>query len=193
MPMADHDRPDDSGSPDESRLLERVREGDREAFEELYRIYTPRLFGYLQRVTRRPDLVEELVDDVMLTVWRQAERFEFRSRPSTWIFGIAYRKALRALRTQRRKKDSEPLEVEPEGRRDTPEGRTLRRERSELLSRALSQLSAEQRAVVELTYFHGFSYPEIAEALDCPVGTVKTRMFYARRHLRGFLNRRVRS
>lgn len=180
-----------SSGPDsqtEARLLEGVRQRDREAFEELYRSFAPKLFGYLIRITRRPDLVEELVDEVMLTVWRQADRFEGRSRFSTWIFGIAYRKAMKALRRQRRRPETEPLPEELRSTSEGPERRTLRRERAEILSRALGELSPEQRAVIELTYYLGFTCREAAEALDCPEGTVKTRMYYARRRLEGVLD-----
>jgi RNA polymerase sigma factor (sigma-70 family) len=178
---------------DEGLLLDRIGRGDREAFEELYRLYAPRLFGFLVRTTRRPDLVEELVDEVLLAVWRQASEFEGRSRPSTWIFGMAYRQAMQALRAQGRRKATEPLSADLLDTTEGPESRTLRRERSRLLSGALGELSAEQRAVVELTYGHGLSYPEIAETLDCPVGTVKTRMYYARRRLRGALDQLAES
>ena len=172
----------------EERLLERIRQRDRGAFEELYRLYAPRLFGYVLRLTRRPDLVEEVTDDVLLVVWRQADRFAGRSRPSTWIFGIAYRKAMKALRRQRRRRDTDPLPEPVRSASEGPEGRTLRRERAEALSRALAELSPEQRAVIELTYYQGFSCRETAEALGCPEGTVKTRMYYARRRLRGLLD-----
>ena len=177
----------------DERLLERIRDRDRRAFEELYRVYAPRLFGYLVRVTRRPDLVEELVDEVLLVVWRQADRFGGRSRPSTWIFGIAYRKAMKALRRQRRRPETEPLPEDLSTSADGPENRTLRRERAELLSRALAEQSPEQRSVIELTYYQGFSCREAAEALDCPEGTVKTRMYYARRRLSGLLDTLVDS
>jgi RNA polymerase sigma-70 factor (ECF subfamily) len=177
----------------EVRLLERVRERDRDAFEELYRLYAPRLFGYLLRVTRRPEVVEEVVDEVLLTVWRQAGQFEGRSRPSTWIFGIAYRKAMRALRRQRRRPETDPLPPDLRASTEGPEGRTIRRERAEMLSRALAELSPDQRAVIELTYYQGFSCREAAEALGCPEGTVKTRMYYARRRLSGVLDSQVGS
>lgn len=177
-----------SDSSREGRLLERIGRRDRDAFEELYQLYAPRLFGYLLRVTRRPEVVEETVDEVLLTVWRQARSFEGRSRPSTWIFGIAYRKAMRALRRRRRRPEGEPLPPDLRSRAEDPEGRSIRRERAEKLSRLLAELSPEQRAVLELTYYEGFSCREAAEALGCPEGTVKTRMFYARRRLRGLLD-----
>jgi RNA polymerase sigma-70 factor (ECF subfamily) len=172
----------------EHDLLRRVAAKDRAAFEELYRRYYPRLFAYVFRLTRRADLVEEVLNDAMLAIWTHASRFAGRSRPSTWIFGIAHHKALKALGRSRPTAGQEPREsdaVEPRGTDDLLERRELR----SVMGQALRHLSPEQRAVVELTYYHEFSYQEIAEVLDCPVNTVKTRMFHARRKLRELLPR----
>jgi RNA polymerase sigma factor (sigma-70 family) len=170
---------------DETSLLRRVAAQDRRAFEALYHLYYRRLFSYLFKLTRRGEVVEELVNDVLLAVWRGAARFDGRSRPSTWIFGIAYHKALKALAKFVPAGDgaagSEPSTDEG------PESLLTRRELAGVLGRALATLSPEQRAVVELTYYYELSYPEIAEIVGCPVNTVKTRMFHARRKLRELL------
>ena len=86
----------------ELALLDRVRRGDRGAFSELYRQYHPRLCGYLRRLLPNPATVEEVLDDVMLVVWKDARKFRGEAAVSSWIFGIAYRKALTAMRTERR-------------------------------------------------------------------------------------------
>jgi RNA polymerase sigma-70 factor (ECF subfamily) len=168
-------------------LLERVAGKDRGAFQELYQRYYQRLFGFIFKLTRRPELVEEALNDTLLAVWKGAGSFDGRSRVSTWILGIAHRQALKSLsRTKRAERDFGPDAVrgdEPEG----PESLLARRELASVLGRALEQLPPDQRAVVELTYFHGCSYPEIATIVGCPVNTVKTRMFHARRRLRGLL------
>jgi RNA polymerase sigma-70 factor (ECF subfamily) len=179
--------------PDELALLHRIAEKERGAFEELYTIYYRRLFSYLFKLTRRAELVEEVLNDVMLVIWKKAASFDGRSRPSTWIFGIAYHKAMKAL-AQRRKADQPPPsnddgEREPREAvdQDEPESLLARRELATTLGRALLAISAEQRAVVELTYYYGLSYQEIADVVGCPVNTVKTRMFHARRRLRDLL------
>jgi RNA polymerase sigma-70 factor (ECF subfamily) len=175
---------------DDSDLLERVARRERAAFERLFHRYYRRLFGFVYRVVRRPELVEEVVNDTLLAVWTDAARFDARARPSSWILGIAYRKAHKALeRDARRRRGEEPpaaAEAEPD-RAAGPESLMAAREAATVLGRALARLSPEQRAVVELTYFEGLSYPEIARALDCPTNTVKTRMFHARRRLRALL------
>lgn len=187
-PISDTDtargRGDVPAPEQDRRLLDRVAEGDREAFAALYRRFHRPLFGYLLRVTGRLELAEELVDDVLLVVWRKASTFEGRSRVSSWVFGIAYRKALKRLERRDRRPEAAPLaDAPPAVELHTPERAWDRRERAAAVAEALSTLPTEQRSVVVLTYYRGLSYPEIAEALDCPVGTVKSRMFHARRKL----------
>ena len=166
-------------------LLERVAAKDRGAFQELYQRYYQRLFGFIFKLTRRPEVVEEALNDTLLAVWKGAGSFGGRSRPSTWILGIAHRQALKALsRVRRAERDPE---VEPEEQPEGPESLVARRELASVLGQALAKLPPDQRAVVELTYYHGCSYSEISSIVGCPVNTVKTRMFHARRRLRGIL------
>ena len=168
---------------EEAALLAQVAAGDLRAFDSLYRNYWPRLRRFLDQVTRRPQLVEELLNDTMLAVWRQAGSFKAQSRVSTWVFAIAYRKALKALKRAREPGDGVFLPEELAGDR-SPESDVIHTQLRRQLTLALSTLPAEQRAVVELTYYHECAYGEIAQILGCPVDTVKTRMFHARRKLR---------
>jgi RNA polymerase sigma factor (sigma-70 family) len=177
----------------EIQLLRRVGARDRKAFEALYHAYYRRLFAYLLKVMRRADLVEEVLNDVMLAIWKGAAGFDGRSRPSTWIFGIAYHKALKAL-ARRSSRTLETMESADPDRgpaepvdAEEPESLLARRELATVLGQALRALPAEQRTVVELTYYYGLPYQEIAEIMGCPVNTVKTRMFHARRRLRELL------
>lgn len=172
--------------PDEIALLERIVRGDAGAFESLYRNFYPRLRRFLERMTRRPQMVEEILNDTMLVVWRKAETYNRQCKVSTWIFAIAYRKALKAL-----KRVDDPVDAVPEEEVDPfgpgPERELMELELRALVSRAMAALSAEHRAVVELTYYQGCAYREIAEIVGCPVDTVKTRMFHARRRLKAWL------
>jgi RNA polymerase sigma-70 factor (ECF subfamily) len=172
-------------APDDVALINRVADRDRLAFESLYRAYYPRLRRFIERVTRRPQLVDEVVNETMYVVWRKAPSYNLRSKVSTWIFGIALRRALQAL-----KRTDDPLEFvadESPDRGAGPEGLLLQQEARAAIVRALGALSPEHRAVIELTYFEGYSCAEIAEIVHCPVNTVKTRMFHARRRLRMLL------
>jgi len=164
-------------------LLAKVRSGDPAAFERMYRLYYPRLTRFLQTLIRRPTLVEEVLNDTMMVVWARPESFHGASKLSTWIFSIAYRKAMKGLRQQ-----DEAVEDKDAGRRVSlnagPDESSGRARVRQLLVEAVAELSPAHRAVVDLTYFHELGYREIAAVVDCPVDTVKTRMFHARRHLR---------
>ena len=176
-----------SGAPGERELLERVKMHDLDAFERLYRIYQPRLARFLTNLVKRPQLVEEVLDDTMMVVWNTAASFRGTSKLSTWVFAIAYRKALKA-----RMRWPDPLEDQQfdnrVGNDAAPDAELERSRIRNALVDAMEGLSAEQRAVVDLTYFHDLGYREIAEILGCPVDTVKTRMFHARRRLRQALS-----
>jgi RNA polymerase sigma-70 factor (ECF subfamily) len=170
---------------EDRRLVQRTCARELAAFEALYRRYHPRLTRFLHRMLRPEHLIEEVLNDTLHVVWNQAERFNGTSKVSTWIFAIAYRKALKAI-----ERHDEPLPDVPDDEQaaadagDHPETRMSRAQARAAIDSALRTLSADQRAAVELTYFHGFSYPEIAQIVDCPTDTVKTRMFHARRRLR---------
>ena len=169
--------------PDEVRLIVSIAAGNRHAFETLYRLYFSRLARFLDRLTHSPMLIEEIVNDTMFVVWRRAATFDRSCKLSTWIFSIAYRKALKALKNR-----DEPLESEPDlclgDALQQPEAELGRNQLHQRISAALDAIPLEQRTVVNLTYYHGMGYEEIAAIMDCPVNTVKTRMFHARRRLK---------
>lgn len=174
--------PRDSRASD-ALLIQRILVKDIGAFEELYRIYCPRLTRFLSKLVQRPQIVEEVMNDTLMVVWDKADSFQGGSKLSTWIFGIAYRKAMKALRKQ-----DEPVEDPWAEQRvsldPSPEDELGRQRIQILLHRAIAELSPDHRAVVEFTYFHEMGYREIADIMGCPVDTVKTRMFHARRHLK---------
>ena len=174
----------------ETRLISRIAGGELQAFEQLYRAYHPRLTRFVERVTRRPGLVGELLNDTMLVVWNRAGTYNGSCKVSTWIFAIAYRKAMKALSRWDEPVPDDSTDDCAAGEAD-PEQRLAQSQLRALLARALDTLSAEQRAVVALTYLHGIGYREIAEIIDCPIDTVKTRMFHARRRLKTLLAGRL--
>jgi RNA polymerase sigma factor (sigma-70 family) len=172
-----------SAATDEWELLAQVARGDLQAFEKLYRVYQPRLTRFLTTLLKRPQLIEEVLDDTMMVVWQTAGNFRGSSKPSTWVFAIAYRKAHKAK--MRWPDPVEDPEVDTRVSEDPLPDQELHHDRLRAaLMKAMDQLSADHRAVVDLTYFHGLGYREIAEIVDCPVDTVKTRMFHARRRLK---------
>jgi len=180
--------PHRTSNADDVALVERVAGGDRQAFEALFRAYHARLARFLGLMTPRRTIVEEALNDTMFVVWKRAATYNGQSKVSTWIFAIAYRTALKAL--QRYDEPLEPSSMLDEAASEEPgpERRHHDRETRAALLRALDALSSEQRSVLVLTYYHDLPYAEIAQIMACPVDTVKTRMFHARRRLRALLS-----
>jgi len=168
----------------ERRLLARIAGGDREAFRELYIAYHRRLARFLTRLTRHFEIAEEVINDTLWVVWRKAGDFRGDSRVSTWIMGIAYRRALKTLRSRGNVlHDTVPLENETLSAPDELGAA----ETSEWILLAMQHLPTEQRLALEFAYGYGHSCEEIAAIMDCPVNTVKTRLFHARAKLRALL------
>jgi RNA polymerase sigma-70 factor, ECF subfamily len=167
-------------------LIARVADGDRRAFEELYHLYHRRMARFLTRLTRRYDLAEEVINDTFWVVWRKAGDFRGDSQPSTWILGIAYRKARNALRAAAR---GAAQNLEEQFLPLTSDEPFRTEELRDWLGQALEQLPIEQRLGVELCYELGYSCEEIATIMNCPVNTVKTRLFHARAKLKKLLPR----
>ena len=172
----------------EVALLARIEKGDRAALAQLYRAYFPRLARFLDRMTRSPVLIEEIINDTLLVVWQRASSFNHTSKVSTWIFAIAYRKALKAIASLDEPVEEDENDETPAPRTDQPEVALSLQQLQHQVARALDQLPHVQRTVVNLAYYHGMGYDEIAGIMDCPVNTVKTRMFHARARLRALLD-----
>lgn len=169
--------------------IQQIAAGDRDAFENLYKAYAPRLFRYLVSMIADAGAAEELTNDVMVAAWKGAAAFRGDSKPSTWLFGIAHHKVLNAWR----RKQPTTVEIEEASRiaasDEGPEEAVQRHGLEQRVRGALQELSPEHRAVVELTFYHGLSYQEIAQIVASPVNTVKTRMFYAKKKLQEALGK----
>jgi RNA polymerase sigma-70 factor (ECF subfamily) len=168
-----------SNNEAELALIRRVSLRDRIALRELYVLYHRRLSRFLMRLTQRQDLAEEVINDTLLVVWNSADRFRGDSRVSTWIVGIAYRRALKSIR---RRRSFELVELEATDSLAGPDG-VLACETQEWIEEALEELPLEQRLCLELAYVLGHSCEEISVITSCPVNTVKTRLYHARRKL----------
>jgi RNA polymerase sigma factor (sigma-70 family) len=174
----------------EACLVGRVAAGDRRAFEALYRAYFPRLTRFLQRMTKSAHLIEEIVNDTLLVVWRKAATFNGSSKVSTWVFAIAYRRACKALQAL-----DQPVEDaghDQEGLdSDRPEWQLDRQRLADAVNAALATLPLVQRIAFQLTFYHDMTHTEIAEIMACPVNTVKTRMFHTRKRLAALLEHQL--
>jgi len=171
-----------SNDASERELLERIAKSkDQGAFRTLYGNYYQRLSRLLSRMSVRREDIEEVINDTFWVVWTKAAEFRGASQLSTWIIGIAYRRALNALRRAKiRPVSDEPFDEDSISVASTDEAETD----GQWLALGLTRLPVEQRMALELTYTLGHSCEEVAAILDCPVNTVKTRLFRARETLK---------
>jgi RNA polymerase sigma-70 factor (ECF subfamily) len=174
--------------PDRDRLLiAAIADGDRRAFDEIYREYGPRVFRFSYRLIRDQTRAEEVTNDVMFEVWKHAARFENRSSVSTWIFGITRHRTLNAVRGKTLYLTDIDQADDIADETTTAEMALDQATVSNALRAALNKLSPDHREVLELAFFYELSYKEIAEIANCPENTVKTRMFHAKKRLEPFL------
>jgi RNA polymerase sigma-70 factor, ECF subfamily len=164
-------------------LLESIAAGEKAAMHVLYARHNVRVYRFILRIVGDTSVAEDLVSQVFLDVWRTAGQFEGRSQVSTWMLAIARFKALTALRNRRHEDidQEEVLQIADAG--DTPETAMDRSQTALTLREAISQLSPAHREIIDLVYYHEKSVEEVGQIIGIPQATVKTRMFYARKHL----------
>ena len=173
--------PDDVAGADTSLedVVARVALGDEEAFELLYERMAGQVLGLVRRVLRDPAQSEEVAQEVLVEVWRTATRFDrSRGSASTWILTMAHARAVDRVRSAvAATARDERVGVRHIGREfdEVAEEVELRMEQQAVRS-CLSTLTELQREAVRLAYYGGYTYREVAELLDSPLGTVKTRL-----------------
>jgi RNA polymerase sigma-70 factor (ECF subfamily) len=164
-------------------LIGRIAGGDRLAMQALYARHHVKVFRFVLRLVRNEASAQDLISEVFLDVWRQAARFEGRSAVSTWILAIARFKALSSVRRRKEAQLDEEEAERIEDEADTPEVALQKKDTGEVLRQCLAKLSPDHREIIDLVYYHEKSVEEVAEIVDIPENTVKTRMFYARKKL----------
>jgi RNA polymerase sigma-70 factor (ECF subfamily) len=171
--------PTPAAAPDASDLLRAVARGDEAAFESLYDLVAPRVYGLIRRVLRDPAQAEEVAQEVLLEVWKTASRYDAaRGSATAWVFTIAHRRAVDRVRSEQAANDrTVKVGIAQVGRPydevvDEVSGRLERQQ----VRRCLDDLTELQREAVTLAYYQGNSYREVAELLSTPLPTIKTRM-----------------
>ena len=166
----------------DAALVEAIAAGDKYALQVLYGRHHVKVYRFALRFLRDEASAEDMVSEVFIDVWRQAERFERRCQVSTWLLAIARNKALSSLR----RRSSEQLDDVAEfieDPADNPEITMQKQERNEVLRACLHELSPAHREIIDLVYYHERSIDEVSEIIGVPANTVKTRMFYARKRI----------
>lgn len=169
-----------TGSADSpAGLVQRVAQGDKDAFASLYDLVAPRVHTVTTRVVRDPSMAEEVTQEVMVELWRTAARFDAdRGSVTAWAVTIAHRRSVDRVRSTQASRDRDQRDVDRSPGSDhdvVAEEVAVTLERDEL-TEALDTLTGTQREAIELAYWSGYTYREVAQVLDVPEGTVKTRI-----------------
>ncbi len=178
-----------SNQASDKKLVKRVQKGDKGAFDLLVLKYQHKIVNLVMRYVRDPELALDIAQEAFIKAYRALPRFRGDSAFYTWMYRIAVNTAKNHLAAQRRR----PMDVEldlqdPEQydlharlkETDTPEGVTLTNELKETVERAIAALPEDLRTAIVLRELEGMSYEEIAQTMECPVGTVRSRIFRAR-------------
>ena len=168
-------------------LIGLIADGDKRAMQVLYARHNVRVYRFIVRLTGNQTLAEDLVSEVFLDVWRQAEGFESKSQVSTWLLAIARYKALSALRRRTDEHLDDHMAETIEDTSEDPETAVNAKDRNSIVQKCLTQLSPAHREVIDLVYYHEKSVEEVAKIVGVPAATVKTRMFYARNKMADLL------
>ena len=179
---------DSPGGDDLASILEAVARGDRKAFAQLYDRTSGKLYGICLRLLGNESEAEDVLQDVYVTVWQKAERFDRgRASPITWLAVLARNKGIDRLR--RRSTRSEPIEAayEVEDEAPLPFEQVRTKQEAGRLSHCLDQLDERPRAMIRAAFLDGATYPELAEREGVPLGTMKSWIRRAMQRLRGCL------
>ncbi|GAA2720837.1 sigma-70 family RNA polymerase sigma factor [Actinocorallia aurantiaca] len=174
-------RTDDKDLPEPpdglSALLRNVARGDRQAFELVYEQISAPVYGTVLRVVRDPAQAEEVAQETLVQVWREASRFDpSRGSPMAWVLTLAHRRAVDRVRSSQASSDREQRVPYLEREHDQVAEEVETRLDRERVRRCIGGLTELQRESVTLAYYSGYTYPEVAGLLSVPLGTIKTRM-----------------
>lgn len=180
-----------SESESDAELIQQIAQGDQQAMTRFYQRHESRVYAFSLKKLNDPHACADIVVETMMAVWNGAAGFKGDARVTTWLFGIAHRKAVDALRSRGRHQAEElNFDIEDEGEDFSTALEAA--EDGENLRRCLQGLSDAQKEIMHLAFFEDMPYPEIATIVDCPEGTVKTRVFHAKKKLKQCLERLMR-
>ncbi len=171
-------------------LVKRMASGDEEALRSLYAATGRRLFAYALRLTGSEALAEEVLQDSLFAAWKGARSYRGEARVITWLLGIVHHQALNATRRKRLPLEGLDRAALVADRAMGPEAGAEAGERNRALQEAMAGLSPDHRAALELVFYQGLSLAETAKVCACPEGTVKSRLSYAKAHLKAALKQR---
>jgi RNA polymerase sigma-70 factor (ECF subfamily) len=173
---------------DDNMLLTAIVAGDEKAMQQFFNRYANDVYRYVMSRCGDSPLASDILNLVMLEVWRQADTFQARSKVTTWLIGIARHKLIDHYRREKRHIHDELDETMPDTTAISEQLVTAA-QNADWVKHCLEHLGQRQREIIHLAFYADMAYPEIAKIIECPVGTVKSRMFHARQALRDCLNK----
>jgi RNA polymerase sigma factor (sigma-70 family) len=171
-------------------LMQAVGTGDKAAFTALYRDLEKPVYRFIRSKLNDPFEANDILHEVFMEIWRSAAKFEGRSAVKTWIFGIAYRKTMDRFRKSKNTYVSDNIPDVPDEGPDQVD-QLEAREQSVHIKFCMDKLSPEHRMAIELAFYEDLNYREVAQAVGSPEGTVKTRIFHAKKLLQRCLVTRI--
>jgi RNA polymerase sigma-70 factor, ECF subfamily len=185
-PLIARSSPEPRRVTSDEALIDRIAVGDRHAMRALFVRHNVRVFRFVLRKVKDRSLADDLVGEIFLEVWRNADRFGARASLSTWLLAIARYKAISAMKRRKFHEElDEALGIEDPS--ESPEISVQTKDRNEVLRTCLAQLSPPHREILDLVYYHEEPIEAVAKIVGIPLNTVKTRMHYARKHLAALL------
>lgn len=176
------------GKYDEKELVERLKSGDKAAFEEAYDRYSPTLYGIVLNIIHDEQQAQDILQDAFVKVWKKIHAFDpSKGRFFTWLLNLTRNTAIDAYRKKQRN-PADKIQVLDHNVNIGKGHQTQQNVDAIGLEKVLHQLPDEQQTVIEYLYFKGYTQKETAEALEIPLGTVKSRIRIAVRALRTILN-----
>jgi len=171
----------------ERALISRIGKGDERALEEFYGRFERRILAFAQQRLNDPASASDILNEVMLEIWKSASRYEGRSSVATWVLSITRHRLIDRLRQQGGRVFEDIDEVSLMADVPSAEEALAGAADASAVRACIEQLPAAQREAIHLAFFEDRSYAEIAQIMDCPEGTVKTRVYHAKRILKGCL------
>jgi len=179
---------------DDEQLIQAIANGDMDAVSEFYRRHEARVYRFVLSKTGDSFVTADILNDVMLEVWRSAGKFQGRAKVTTWLLGIAHNKILDYWRKKGAREFTEMDEnMEDESEGASPEQVTAAASDVKLLRACMAKLKDEHREILHLIFYEELGFGEIAEIIQVPEGTVKSRAYHARMQMKQQLARAMRA
>jgi RNA polymerase sigma-70 factor (ECF subfamily) len=173
---------------EDRQIMQRITDRDNESLRELYSLYGRKMYAYAFSLLQDPDLADEVVQDCLVVAWQKASDYRGQGRLIAWLLGIIHHKSISLLR----RSSPIPLDEIPDDPASpdlTPPQEAESREKTQLIQQVLQKLSPDHQMVIQLVFFQHLTLSETSKVIRCPVGTVKSRLAYAKQMLKGALTR----